>query len=315
MNESEVRIDVPDGAEEVDPTLEVAFTVDVLNNELLDQELPKQFMTDFYGKVQQIHLEMAQLRENLVLLREKHDEALESVTSDQAAAVGFQIEALERVSRDLSREISQDLKAMDVANQTFSEKMGAGAAETRIRHATHASSVRKFMKLTQEFEHTQQQFTERFKQTLQRQYKHTNPLATEDELEEVATGDGGSIFKDQILGRVGTASHAAATNALADIVEKHEDILRLEESILELHQMFLDMAVLVQHQGEILNVIENNVAQAVVYTSNANDQLFSAAKHQRKYRKRLLILGVILIVLIIVFGSPLLSGALLFSLA
>lgn len=106
--------------------------------------------------------------------------------------------------------------------------------------------------------------------------------------------------------------HAAAKNALADIQEKHQDILRLEavsapswftkrweipvilpevyvssrsstpvenhaqfrlilflisQSINELYQLFSDMAVLVETQGELLNNIEYNVQQASAYTA------------------------------------------------
>ena len=56
-----------------------------------------------------------------------------------------------------------------------------------------------------------------------------------------------NIFANQ-LNR--SAGHAAARNALADIQERHKDITRLETSIAELHQLFMDMAVLVESQGE-----------------------------------------------------------------
>ena len=61
------------------------------------------------------------------------------------------------------------------------------------------------------------------------------------------------IFTQQILQGPG---HASARNALADIQEKHRDIMKLEASIAELHQLFLDMSVLVESQGELLDQIE-----------------------------------------------------------
>lgn len=54
------------------------------------------------------------------------------------------------------------------------------------------------------------------------------------------------IFTQQILQGPG---HAMAKNALADIQDKHRDILALEASIAELHQLFVDMSVLVSTQA------------------------------------------------------------------
>ncbi len=39
-----------------------------------------------------------------------------------------------------------------------------------------------------------------------------------------------------------------ARQTLADITARHEDIMKLETSIRELHDMFVDMAVLVESQ-------------------------------------------------------------------
>ena len=41
---------------------------------------------------------------------------------------------------------------------------------------------------------------------------------------------------------------AAAKQSLADIEARHGDIMKLEKSIRELHDMFIDMAALVQTQ-------------------------------------------------------------------
>lgn len=55
---------------------------------------------------------------------------------------------------------------------------------------------------------------------------------------------------------------AKAKEALADVQARHKDILQLEKSIRELRDMFLEMAVLVEGQGEMVNRIEYNVANA-----------------------------------------------------
>lgn len=46
-----------------------------------------------------------------------------------------------------------------------------------------------------------------------------------------------------------------AKQTLADIEARHEDIVKLETSIRELHDMFMDMAMLVESQVSIILLI------------------------------------------------------------
>ena len=48
-------------------------------------------------------------------------------------------------------------------------------------------------------------------------------------------------------------------DTLAEIQERHESVKGLEKSLMDLHQIFLDMAVLVEAQGEMLDNIEAQV--------------------------------------------------------
>ena len=48
---------------------------------------------------------------------------------------------------------------------------------------------------------------------------------------------------------------AAAKQTLADIEARHADIIKLETSIKELHDMFMDMAMLVESQVSDMPVL------------------------------------------------------------
>lgn len=52
-------------------------------------------------------------------------------------------------------------------------------------------------------------------------------------------------------------------DTLAEIQERHEAVKELERSLLDLHQIFLDMAVLVEAQGEMLDNIEAQVQPVI----------------------------------------------------
>ncbi len=47
----------------------------------------------------------------------------------------------------------------------------------------------------------------------------------------------------------------------------------------------VDMAILVEAQGEMLNQIEYNVSQSVAYTAKGVEELKGAVKQQKKGRK------------------------------
>ena len=63
--------------------------------------------------------------------------------------------------------------------------------------------------------------------------------------------------------------------------------------------MFLDMTVLVQHQGEQLDDIESHVARAQSFVHSGTEQLQTARKHQKNTRKWTCYCIILLLVIIL----------------
>ncbi len=63
---------------------------------------------------------------------------------------------------------------------------------------------------------------------------------------------------------------------------KKEDMRRLEKSLHEIREAFLQIAALVESQGEMLDCIEFSVVNAKNYSHQANVQLIQARKKQRR---------------------------------
>lgn len=72
---------------------------------------------------------------------------------------------------------------------------------------------------------------------------------------------------------------------MEDIQKKHLEVVKIEKSILELQQLFMDMAVLLAAQGEMVDQIAVNVGQTVEHTEKGVQALGKAVKYQRKARK------------------------------
>lgn len=62
--------------------------------------------------------------------------------------------------------------------------------------------------------------------------------------------------------------------------------MTLEQSVAELHQMFLDFALLTEQQGELLDQIEFQVKQANDYVEEGNEEVVHAIEYQKSIRKK-----------------------------
>lgn len=70
-----------------------------------------------------------------------------------------------------------------------------------------------------------------------------------------------------------------------DITARHQDIRKLEKSIKELHDMFIDMATLVDQQGDKLDRIESHVASSRAYVEKGREETNKALVYQNEARK------------------------------
>lgn len=89
-------------------------------------------------------------------------------------------------------------------------------------------------------------------------------------------------------------------DTINEIQERHDAVKEMEKNLQELHQVFLDMAVLVQAQGEQLDDIESQVARANSFVRGGTERLQTARKHQ-KNTKKWTCYAIILLLVIILF--------------
>ncbi|CAB1341619.1 unnamed protein product [Coregonus sp. 'balchen'] len=91
--------------------------------------------------------------------------------------------------------------------------------------------------------------------------------------------------------------------ALNEIETRHTEIIKLENSIRELHDMFVDMAMLVESQGEMIDRIEYNVEHSVDFVERAVSDTKKAVKYQSQARKKKLMIIVCCTILGVVLAS------------
>ncbi|XP_040900759.1 syntaxin-12-like [Toxotes jaculatrix] len=88
------------------------------------------------------------------------------------------------------------------------------------------------------------------------------------------------------------------------IRERETNIKQLEADIMDVNQIFKDLAVMIHDQGDMIDSIEANVESAEVHVDRGTVQLQKASYYQRKSRKRMcmlaMVLSLVLIILIII---------------
>lgn len=193
--------------------------------------------------------------------------------------------------------VSKTLKAMEAANSQFVEN----DAKKRTRVNMHATLTKKASVMIRDFQEAQTQAKMSAEDRMVREIKLVKPTVTGDEINRIMhEEDPSRIFQQEMLGDLD--SQRAKQNLLF-ITERHKDILRLEKSIRELHQLFVDMAALVSAQGELIDQIERSVSLSVEHTAQANVELESAVKAARCGRRKkwiifLLVMALLAIIIV-----------------
>ncbi|XP_036826372.1 syntaxin-12 isoform X2 [Oncorhynchus mykiss] len=86
------------------------------------------------------------------------------------------------------------------------------------------------------------------------------------------------------------------------IKERETNIRQLESDIMDVNQIFKDLAVMIHDQGEMIDSIEANVESAEVHVDRGTGQLQRAAYYQRKSRKRMCMLAMVVSLVVTVLA-------------
>ncbi|XP_018590046.1 syntaxin-12-like [Scleropages formosus] len=105
------------------------------------------------------------------------------------------------------------------------------------------------------------------------------------------------------LQRQTQTEEAPITEEDMELIKEREISLRqLESDIMDVNQIFKDLAVMIHDQGEMIDSIEANVESAEVHVERGAEQLQRAAYYQKKSRKKMCILALVLVVVGTILG-------------
>ncbi|CAB93709.1 syntaxin-like protein [Arabidopsis thaliana] len=271
--------------------------------ELGEQQGGDQGLEDFFKKVQVIDKQYDKLDKLLKKLQASHEESKSVTKAPAMKAIKKTMEKDVDEVGSIARFIKGKLEELDRENLANRQKPGCakGSGVDRSRTATTLfHSVQQFLK--EEVERQDGRVSENIQQEYRdvvdrRVYTVTGERADEDTIDElIETGNSEQIFQKAIQEQ----GRGQVMDTLAEIQERHDAVRDLEKKLLDLQQIFLDMAVLVDAQGEMLDNIESQVSSAVDHVQSGNTALQRAKSLQKNSRKWMCIAIIILLIVVAV---------------
>ncbi|KAL2327344.1 hypothetical protein Fmac_020771 [Flemingia macrophylla] len=195
--------------------------------------------------------------------------------------------------------IKLKLEALDRSNAANRNLPGCGPGSSSDRTRTSVvNGLKKKLKDSMDtFNEIRHLVSSEYRQTVQRRYFTVTGENPDDKTLDllISTGESETFLQKAIQEQ----GRGRILDTINEIQERHDAVKELEKSLKELHQVFLDMTVLVQHQGEQLDDIESHVARAHSFVRTGAEQLQTARKHQKNTRKWTCYCIILLLVIIL----------------
>mmetsp|Transcript_4976 Transcript_4976/g.18024 ORF Transcript_4976/g.18024 Transcript_4976/m.18024 type:complete len:332 (+) Transcript_4976:228-1223(+) len=267
------------------------------------QDEEAHIMNIFFEDVSEIKALLKDLKKRLAGLR-----ALQETTKDvtrgdvmheKRSEMGDMIKEISKQANKIKNKVQE----LDASNKEV--ELNISDANLRTREQVTAALLKKLQSTINDFSRLRTEFEEDYKEVVeQRIYTVTGRGATEEELDRmIETGESEQIFQKAMLEQGRGTMQVMET--VEEIRERHEAVMELERGLAELNQMFLDLASLVEHQGDMIDNIGHSVATAKEYTEQGVVALEQAHEYQKSARKKtccimMIVLGIGVVIVVVV---------------
>ncbi|XP_071732525.1 syntaxin-related protein KNOLLE [Rutidosis leptorrhynchoides] len=265
-------------------------------------------LTSFLHEAELVKQEMSSIRETLAQLESANQESKSLHKSEALKSNRRRINSEIMNVLKKAKTIKSRLEEMDRANAESRRLSGCkmGTPVDRTRTAVANGLRKKLKELMMDFQLLRQRMMTEYKETVGRRYfTVTGEEADEEVIEKIISsgtdGQGGEEFLSRAIQEHGRGK---VLETVVEIQDRHDAAKEIETSLLELHQVFLDMAVMVEAQGEKMDDIEHHVMNASHYVNDGTKNLKTAKGHQRSSRKCLCLGMILLLIMILVIILP-----------
>ncbi|XP_065110287.1 syntaxin-11a [Paramisgurnus dabryanus] len=232
-------------------------------------------MEDTFREAQSIQKDIAQLRMEVKRLGKQNTRFLTSVR---------RISSIKRDSNTIARSIKTKgehlyarIQKMDALRKELEEQHGAESALVRMVRHQFVSITSSFHEAMNEYNNAEMAQRDNCKTRIQRQAEIMGKEVTGEQVEQMIETGKWNVFSDDLL-----TDGRTARSALNEIENRHKELLELESRIKDIHELFFQLALLVEEQGPMVDNIEANVCATEDYVAKATEQIKKAVKYKKK---------------------------------
>ncbi|RWS28140.1 syntaxin-1A-like isoform X5 [Leptotrombidium deliense] len=251
----------------------------------------------FLSEVEEVRDEIEKLNENITAIRVKQ----KSVGTPKDEGSRKLEEIIDKVKYEALK-IKERLKNIDGQTEAIANS-NPNSTECRIRRTQQSMLWQMFREAMDNYNKAQLEYKEKCRNIIKLQLEVMGKQTTDEDLDNMLEKENTAVFTQELI-----SDTQEARLTLSSIEDRHRDIITIEKSIRELRDLFLEMALTVEQQGESLNRIETHVSSAVTAVEKGEKQLEGAKATQKRTRKMkiwcylLIIIIVVVLILSLVFS-------------
>ncbi|XP_029972803.1 syntaxin-11a [Salarias fasciatus] len=231
-------------------------------------------MDDIYKEGHAMRKEMLLLKMDVKRLGKQNTRFLTSVR--RISSIKRDSNALGRDIKARGEAIYARLEKLGKRSKRLDEEHGPASALARMVRSQYISLTAAFHEAMSEYNEAEMVQRENCKTRIQRQAEIMGKEVTREQIDEMIETGKWNVFSDSLL-----IEGRTARSALNEIENRHKELLELEGRIRDIHELFFQMALLVEEQGCMLDNIEANVYATQDYVAQAEIQIKKAVRYHK----------------------------------
>lgn len=184
------------------------------------------------------------------------------------------------VTKEIKTQAEHISKCLDDLSKTVKkvEKVhGSSSAVVRVLSSQRAVLFRRFQNIMFLYNDAITAKQEKCKTFIVRQLEVAGKEVSEEEANNMVWQGKWEIFNENLLTEV-----KITKTQLSEIEQRHKELVNLENQVKDLKDLFIQISLLVEEQGEAINCIEMEVANSQDYVQTTREKFRLAAKYRKK---------------------------------
>nr|XP_034964722.1 syntaxin-11 [Zootoca vivipara] len=175
-------------------------------------------------------------------------------------------------------EIHRKLQVLRDFSEDAETKYGSNTIIARVAKDHYVDLMHSFQEAMFKYNETEMNQRDNCKIRIQRQLEIMGKEVSGSQIEDIIEQGRWDVFSENLL-----SDAKGARSALNEIETRHKELMKLESRIKEVHELFLQVALLVEEQADTFDIIELNVHNVEEYVGEAKGEVRRALEYRRKH--------------------------------